>query len=66
MRTKNVNYLSEKEYKLVTILRKLGFRRTTASVLAFLTGVGETTSPGYRARVEPPAAGGQPDFQGTG
>jgi predicted transcriptional regulator len=44
MRTEQVNYLSDEEYELVTILRELGFKKTTACVLVYLANVREASS----------------------
>jgi predicted transcriptional regulator len=44
MRIEQVNYLSDEEYRLVTILRDLGFKKTTACVLVYLTNVREASS----------------------
>ncbi len=44
MRIEQVNYLSDEEYRLVTILRDLGFKKMTACVLVYLANVKETSS----------------------
>ncbi len=44
MRIEQVNYLSDEEYRLVTILRDLGFKKTTACVLVYLANVKEASS----------------------
>jgi predicted transcriptional regulator len=44
MRIEQVNYFSKKEYEIVTILRELGFGRTTAKVLVYLAHVEEASS----------------------
>ena len=44
MRIEQVNYLSDEEYELATLLQQLGFRRTTSYVLVYLARVGEVSS----------------------